>query len=130
MQTDEFLKQTMRVLRDNPTAQDLDFLVSAYAIIGNIAADAQHEYEVAEMSRKMAEARAYQVAKSSAVERVSDAMANNAAFLATEDERLAEIDARTRAKKIAALLDAVREAINAAKFLGRYDSASVKLPGI
>jgi hypothetical protein len=117
----------MRVLQTNPTAADLDQLVSAYAIIGNIAADAQHDAEVAEMVRKVAEANAYREAKSSG-DRVSDTAANSIALANTVSERQHEIDARTRAKKVAALLDAVREAINAVKYLGRYD-APIKLPG-
>lgn len=127
MNTDEFLTRTMRVLQTNPTAADLDFLVSAYAIVGNLAADAQHDAEMAEMQRKIAEANAYREAKSSG-DRVSDTAANNIALANTATQRQAEIDARTRAKKIAALLDAVREAINAIKYLGRYD-APIKLPG-
>lgn len=125
--TAEFLTRTMKVLQTNPTAADLDFLVSAYAIVGNIAADAQHDAEVAEMQRKIAEAGSYREAKSSA-DRVSDTMAINIALANTVAERQTEIDARTRAKKVAALLDAIREAINAIKYLGRYD-APVKLPG-
>lgn len=127
MNTDEFLKRTMRVLQTNPTAGDLDFLVSAYAIVGNLAADAQHDAEVAEMARKVAEANAYRDAKT-AGDRVTDTMANNIALANTVAERMAEIDARTRAKKVNALLDAIREAINAIKYLGRYD-APINLPG-
>lgn len=129
MKTDEFLAQTMRTLQSNPTAADLDQLVSAYAIIGNIAADAQHEAEVAEGQRKYAQAVAYGKAKKSG-EKVTDAAANAQVTIDTAAEVEAEIDARVRAKKVAALLDAVREAINAIKFLGRYDSpgAPVRLP--
>lgn len=128
MNTTEFLQRTMRVLQDNPSAADLDYLVSAYAILGNLAAEAQHDAEVAEMQRKVAEANAYRQAKLSG-DRVSDTMANNIALANTATERQAEIDARTRAKKVAALLDAVREAINAVKFLGRYDSSAIRIPG-
>jgi hypothetical protein len=126
--TEQFLQRTMRVLQDNPSAADLDYLVSAYAILGNIAADAQHDAEVAELQRKVAEANAYRQAKSNG-DKVTDTMANNIALANTATERQAEIDARTRAKKIAALLDSVREAINAVKFLGRYDSSSIRIPG-
>jgi len=126
--TDEFLTRTMKVLQTNPTAADLDFLVSAYAVVGNLAADAQHDAEVTEMQRKIAEATAYREAKASG-DKVTDTLAINIALANTVAERQTEIDARTRAKKIAALLDAIREAINAIKYLGRYDSAIVKLPG-
>jgi predicted DNA-binding ArsR family transcriptional regulator len=118
----------MKVLQTNPTAADLDFLVSAYAVVGNLAADAQHDAEVTEMQRKIAEATAYREAKASG-DKVTDTLAINIALANTVAERQVEIDARTRAKKIAALLDAIREAINAIKYLGRYDSATVKLPG-
>lgn len=128
MNTEEFLKRTMRVMQTNPTAADLDFLVSAYAILGNLTADAQHDAEVAEMQRKVAEVEAYREAKSSG-EKVSDTTATNIALANTVSERQAEIDARTRAKKIAALLDSVREAINAVKYQGRYDSSTIRLPG-
>jgi hypothetical protein len=126
--TTEFLTRTMRVLQTNPTTADLDFLVSAYAVVGNLAADAQHDAEVTEMQRKIAEATAYREAKASG-DKVTDTLAINIALANTVAERQVEIDARTRAKKIAALLDAIREAINAVKYLGRYDSSIVKLPG-
>lgn len=122
----------MDVLKSNPTSAELDFLVSAYAVLGNIAADAQGDAEEAELTRKVAEANAFRTAKSlgnTNSEKVSDTTANNIALANTISERQAEIEARTRAKKIAALLDSVREAINACKFLGRYDSTTIRLPG-
>jgi hypothetical protein len=125
--TEEFLKRTMVVLKTGPTSADLDFLVSSFAVLGNLAANAQHDAEEAEMKRKVAEATAYREAKMSG-EKVSDTTANNIALASTVAERQAEIDARTRSRKIVALLDATREAINAVKYLGRYDSSTISLP--
>lgn len=133
MDKDTFLKNTMDVLRRNPTAVDLDSLLSSYAILGNLAADAQALAEEAEMRRKYAQAEAFKRAKEIRSDKpLSDSSANNFALLETLVEQQEEIDARTKAKKITHLLEAVEQSIHAVKFLGRYDTTptnAISLPG-
>lgn len=132
MNSEEFLKHTMDLLKSNPTSQHLDDLVTAFAIIGNLAADAQALAEIAEMQRKYAQAVAFKKAKEIQSDKpMSDASANNYAMLATKVEQQEEIDARTKAQKIKNLLEAVEQNIMAIKFLGRYDAApnpTISLP--
>jgi hypothetical protein len=122
----------MELLKSNPTAQHLDDLVTSFAILGNLAADAQSLAEEAEMKRKYAQAEAFKRAKEMRSDKpLSDAAANNYAMLETQDEQQEEINARTKAKKITHLLDAVEQNINAIKFLGKFDSApsaNINLP--
>lgn len=133
MDSNAFLQHTMQLLQSNPTAQNLDSLISAYAIIGNLAADAQAIADEAEMHRKYAQAEQFKTAKEIQSDKpLSDSAANNYAMLHTREEQREEINARTRAKKIVNLLSAVEQCIHAIKYLGRYDatpSATINLPG-
>jgi len=119
---ENYAQRVLEVLMSNPTAADLDFLVEAYTTLGYLAGEASGEAEMAEAKRKYEEANAYSELKRSG-EKITDAQAQARAVVDTWAFRTAEIDAQTKAKKLAHLLDATREAINAIKYLGRYDSS-------
>lgn len=125
---DDYLKEVFRVLTDNPTQQDLDFLIEAYAKVGYLASDAERAAEEAVNVRKYEEAQEWLKAKTEkrVGERgVSDETANKMALIATYGLRTAEAVAIAKSKKVNNLLDSLREAIHAVKFLGRYDSSNV-----
>lgn len=115
--TPEYMAKVMKVITNNPTAQELDFLVEAHAKIGYMASQAEGDADLAYAIRKNEEANAYKRLldkgeKITAAERLAE--------LEVFDLRREEINAKTRATKIKNLLESVREAINAIKFLGRY----------
>lgn len=119
----DYASQVLRVLRNNPTAQDIDFLVEAYTNVGYLAADAEGLANDAEMARKHAEADAYLEARGRDMT-VKDA--EMSARFAVKDLLTTEIAATTKARKLRNLLLSLEQAINAVKFLGRVDSPSVR----
>lgn len=128
---DNYLKEVFRVLTSNPTQQELDFLIEAYARVGYLASEAELAAESAVNVRKHEEATEWLRAKQGPKigERgVSDETATKMALIATHGLRIAEVNAVARAKKISNLLDALRECIHAVKFLGKFDSSTVNLP--
>lgn len=125
---EDYLRQVFQVLTSNPTQQDLDFLIEAYAKVGYLASDAERVAEEATNVRKYEEATEWLKAKTEkrVGERgVSDETANKMALIATYGLRTKEADSIAKARKVNNLLDALREAIHAVKFLGRYDSSNV-----
>jgi hypothetical protein len=50
-------------------------------------------------------------------------MAEAQALVECRPQRDAEAEAKTRSRKLANLLESIEQAINAIKFLGRYDGA-------
>lgn len=122
----DYAARVLAVLQAGPTNADLNFLVEAYTNLGYLAAQAQGEAEMAEARRKYEEANAYRTAKMSG-EKVTERQAEAEAAVSTWDFRQAEVEARTRARKLQNLLDSTEQAINAIKFLGRYD-APVRVP--
>ena len=133
-QQDNYVAELFKVLSSNPTAQNLDFLVEGYTRMGYLAAQAESDAEYAEAQRKYEEATAYADAKSDHEpgERVTDSAAQSIAFVRTFDRRKEEIKAREKAQKLKNLLLALEQAINAIKFLGRYDSPispTIRTPG-
>lgn len=122
----EYVTKVLAVLQSGPTSGDLDFLVEAYANVGYLAAQAEGDADMAEAKRKHEEAVAYLEAKKSG-DKMTDKQAEATAQVATWHFRNAELEARTKARKLRNLLESVEQAINAIKFLGRYDSP-VKLP--
>ena len=126
--TDNIVARTMEVLAGNPTAADIDFLVQAHNAIGYLAAQAETAAEEAEARRKF-EVNSQYVAIKSAPDKVTDKEATARAEVLTYDFLKAEVKAAGKARTLKNLLSTVTEAINAIKFLGRYDSPSVRLPG-
>lgn len=122
---DNFVADLLARLSSNPTAQDLDYLVEAYTKVGYVAAQAQALAEQAEAERKYQEAtKASEVRQMVAAsgDRITEKAVENAVYVATYDYKKAEIRAAEKAAKLKNLLAATGEAINAIKFLGRYDS--------
>lgn len=117
-QQDEYLGQVLRTLSNNPTAAELDYLIEAYTTLGYLAANAEGLAEAAENKRKYEEAQAYLASKSNG-EKVTERQAEANAALATRIYRDEEVEARVKARKIKNLHDALEQAINAIKFLGR-----------
>jgi hypothetical protein len=118
----QYLLTVLAKLQDNPTAQDIDFFVEAYSRIGYLAADAEGLAEEAEAERKHAEASAYLEVKREAVlkgEKVTEREAEAQALIRVQSYREAEVEARTKARKLRNLLESVEQAINAIKFIGR-----------
>lgn len=126
MSRDNYVEQVFLLLNSNPTQQNLDELVEAHVRIGYLAAQAEHEYEAAVDMRKYKEANAYLEAKKSG-EKVSDKAAEAMAQVACWEFRNAETEAKVRSRKVANLLESIEQAINAIKFLGRYDG-SIQTP--
>jgi hypothetical protein len=118
----DYANRVLAVLRSNPTAQNLDFLVQAYATLGYVAADAEGIAERAEFTRKYHEAQHY-LAEKRRGERITERMAESVATIETKEQREAEIEARTSARKMKNLLFAVEQAINAIKHLDRIGPA-------
>lgn len=119
---DNYVSEVFNLLNQNPTAQNLDELVEAHVRIGYLAAEAEALYERAVDDRKYAEANAYLAAKRSG-DKVTDKVAEAQALVQCRPERDAEAEAKTRSRKVSNLLESIEQAINAIKFLGRYDGA-------
>lgn len=113
-----FMRQVMKVLTNNPTSQDLDFLIEAHTKLGYLAGQASGEADMAYAVRKHEEASAFARALTSG-ERVSAAAAERLAELEVWELKQNEVTARERSTKIDNLLRSVTEAINGIKFLGR-----------
>ena len=116
--SDDYIERVFRVLAQNPTAQNLDFLVEAFARVGNLAADAEGIAEKATHARKHAEALRYLEAKKT-TPRPTDSEAKAMSLIETVPEHHAEAEANARARMLRNLLEAVEQAINAIKYLGR-----------
>lgn len=116
-----YINKTMEKLTNNPTSQDMDFLVEAYSMFGYMEATATGDAELAEAERKYAEAEAYAEAKKSN-EKAPAAQLEAIATVQTRDYRLAEIKARTNARKISNAWRSIEQTINAIKYRGRFDS--------
>jgi hypothetical protein len=114
----EFLKQVMRTLTNDPTTADLNFLIEAHAKLGYLSAKASGEADMAYAVRKHEEASAFARAINSG-ERVSAASAERLAELEVWELKKDEVTSRERSTKIDNLLRSVTEAINGIKFVGR-----------
>lgn len=125
----EYLKTVFQVLTNNPTAQNLDFLIEAYAKVGYLVSQAKQEADLARTVRKHEEANEFLKAKSSTVDGkpISDGLAERMAIIATFTLRKAEIEADAKALKVTNLLDALRECLWSIRHLGKYDSSSVTI---
>jgi translation initiation factor IF-1 len=96
---------------------DLEDYVIGYSVLGRIVALAQGEAETAEQERKLAWARAFSESKMSG--KVSDKLAEMQAEIQVEDHRHREIRAREKLTNLRNTWQAVEQAMNAIKFLGR-----------
>ena len=119
---DNYVAEVFALLNSNPTSQNLDQLVEAHVRIGYLVAEAEGLYDSAVDERKYQEANAYLSAKKSG-DKVTDKAADTAAFVECKEYRDREAEAKVRFKKVANLLESIEQAINAIKFLGRYDGA-------
>ncbi len=116
-----YINKTMEKLTQNPTAQDMDWLVEAYTMFGYMEATATGDADLAEQERKYAEAEAIQEAKL-AEPKTPQTQLEAIATVKTREYRTAEIKARTNARKISNAWRSIEQTINAIKFLGRFDS--------
>jgi transposase len=116
-----YINKTLAKLTNNPTAQDMDWLVEAYATFGYMEATATGDADLAEAERKYAESEVIQETKV-ADPKTPQAQLEAIAAIKTKDYRLAEIRARTNARKISNTWRSIEQAINAIKFRGRFDS--------
>ena len=126
-----YINKTLEKLTQNPTAQDIDWLVEAYTHFGYMDAEANGTADLAEAERKYQEAQAVQEAKL-ADPKTTQTQLEALATIKTWDYRTAEVKARTNARKIHNTWQSIEQAINAIKFLGRYDSGvnnSVRMTG-
>lgn len=125
--SNEYVGEVLAKLSDNPTSQDLDYLIEAHARIGYIAAQARGRAEDAESVRKYQRATAYAEARNSGrAKSASDA--ENIAIIETRDFEAAEIRAREVAAKLGNLLGSIEQSINGIKYLGRQ--TDVSLPNV
>lgn len=124
--TMEYVKKVYRVLTNNPTDQDLDFLIEAHARIGRLAAVAQGEAETAEGERKYNEANSWRDIKLNEPKWTA-AQVEAQVYVDNYHFRKAEVEATTNASKLKNLLDSVREAINGIKYLGRNGGGDVRI---
>lgn len=121
----QYMQRVMATLQSNPTGANLDFLVEAYANLGYVAATAEGDAEAAEAKRKYQEATAAADVRKAAAnmgEKITAGEVESRVTVLTYDWKVTEIEAREKATKIKNLLQSVEQAINAIKFLGRYDS--------
>ena len=117
----KIVNDAIRVLETNPTAAELDYLVTLYSTMGYYAAVAEGMSQDAEAVRKLEEANAFLDARN-ADPKAPMALIEAIATKQAHELRLAENKSRTNAKKLSNLQDSLREAINAIKFIGRNDS--------
>jgi len=116
----EVVSRAIQLTTGNPTVESLDELIQVFSEVSWLAADAESLAERAEMGRKQVQATAY-------VKRKMEDPKATAAFVeaqVTMDTRTAietEVDARSKARRLKALLESLEQSINAIKFLGRMD---------
>lgn len=122
----KYVMKVFRTVTENPTAQDLDFLVEAHGRIGYYAAVAQGEAERAVDERKYHEATKWREVKDENAKWTA-AQVEAAVMVGCYEYRRGEHAAMETAKKMNNLLDTVREAINAIKFLGRNGGGDVRI---
>lgn len=122
----QYIGRVLATLQSNPTSAELDFLVSAFANIGYLAAVAETEAEMAEAQRKFDEATAAAQMREDAAAQGTKPTADYVAAkvtVLTFDSKKAEVKAYERSRKLKNLLESIEQAINAIKFLGRFDSS-------
>jgi hypothetical protein len=124
--TAEYVQQVFRKLRNNPTNQDLDFLIEAHARIGRIAAIAKGEAEAAVDERKYYEATTWREVKDKNP-KYTAAQVEAEVYIANYGYRKVENTANENAEKLGNLLDSIREAINGIKYLGRNGGGDVRI---
>jgi hypothetical protein len=114
----DYVGEVYRILTNNPTSQNLDFLIEARAVIGNYVAIAEAEYDNAKGQRQYDEAQGTLVAKSDNPKWTAQQVE---AFVRTEtnDAFIRENAAKASYSKLKSLLESLTEAINGIKFLGR-----------
>lgn len=112
--TEDYLKEVFRRLTLGVKNEDVPFLVEAYTKTGHMLAEAKAEAEDAAAVRKHELAQEYLKAKQSS-EKVSDAVANNHAQVATFGLARQEIAAQRRVHKLSNLRESVYQAMSMLK---------------
>lgn len=123
-QQQQYITEVLHTIQNNPTSASLDYLVSAFANIGYLAATAQSDAEMAEAQRKYDEAtHAAAIRENAAISGNKITAEQVSAKVAIEcfDSKKAEIKAYERARKLKNLQDSVEQAINAIKHLSRME---------
>lgn len=118
----DYVNKVFRTMSSNPTGQDLDFLLEAYARIGYYVAVANGDADFEEAQLDYDEANAkrdYKLKdpKASAVVLDSHATIN------TWPQRQKSIKARTEARKLYNMYQSLEQTIHAVKFIGRMDTS-------
>lgn len=121
----EYVAEVLEKLSNNPTAQDLDYFVEAYARIGYLTAIARGMADNSEAERKYQFATEFARAKGDGAKTSSDA--DSSATIAVKPFVEKELKAREVAAKMSNLLAAIEQAINAIKYLGKATD-TVMLP--
>jgi hypothetical protein len=122
----KYVMKVYRTITNNPTAAELDFLIEAHGKIGYMAAVAQGEAEQAESMRKYQDATTWRKVKDDNP-KYTAAQVEAMVFIETFDYRKDENKKAEEAKKIANLLDSIRESINGIKYLGRAGGGDVRI---
>jgi hypothetical protein len=120
-QESRILERILQMLgSDAPANEDLQDYIIGYGVLGRLIAQAQYEYEQAEMERKVAFAQAFKDAKD---QKMSDALARETAYSGTFDKVKFENQQRKRLMELRATRETVQETIWAIKYLGKQDGA-------
>jgi hypothetical protein len=117
-----YVSDVFKKLSNSPTSQDLDYLLEAYTKIGYYVAAAIGDADLAEAQLEYDQAQVKQEVKQQS-EKVTAAVMEAQATIATFDQRKIAIKSRTDARKLMNLYQSVEQAINAIKYLGRMDSS-------
>lgn len=108
---EDFLKEVFRKLTNSPTAEDVPWLLGAYTKIGHLMAEAKGDADAADAVRRKTEAEEFLKAKQSA-DKMTDAMADKMAQIATYDLRRSEVAAERRVAKLRHLRESVYQALS------------------
>lgn len=118
----EYVNKVIDVMFDSPTAQQMSFLIEAYAKIGYYAAAAESMADEAETALKLEEADSFVETKESDP-KASVEMVKSKVMLATTGARDRYNYRKRDARKLKVLHESIEQAINAIKFLDRNAGA-------
>jgi hypothetical protein len=124
MTVEQYVNHVLTLLTGNPTASDIDELVEAYATIGWYAQEAEREYELKELTRKIAQADATVRVKMNDPKATAN-IVEAQVMIDTRELQSAEVSARANARKLKGLQESIEQTINAIKFLGRNDGVRI-----
>lgn len=119
-----YINDVLDTLASNPTSQHLDELIEYFTTVSYWSAIVTGDAEMAKSEREFAEASIILKSKT-ADPKLPGVQLEAMATVGSMAERRAEIKAFANAKKLSNLVDALRETINAVKFLGRNDGMNL-----